>query len=321
VTILKGGKGETSIFGGAENHSIAAVENGPQINIVDGQIRKANRMFTRVHLLKINFVAVAFAALVSIQTLAQTNAPVPPEGDLSTPYRVEIVASGLQAPWSVVFTPDGRTFFSERPGWVKVIAHGRVFPEPALVLKDVAASVKMGALGLAVDPGFATNHFIYLAYDYDSGKENYRLRVVRYREAKNQLTDPLTLIEDIPAYRNHSGCRLRFGPDGCLYITTGDANQPPLAQRLDSLAGKILRLNPDGSIPKDNPFAGHSDTLGLIWSYGHRNSQGLDFQPGTGVLFASEHGPDNGDEINLIVRGENYGWPVRGFEGGVNPYV
>src|SRR5262249_26782874 len=125
------------------------------------------------------------ATLSSFFAAAQTNVPVPAEGDLSTPYRVEIVASRLQAPWSVVFTPDGRTFFSERPGWIKVIERGRVLTEPALVLRDVAASVKMGALGLAVDPGFATNHFLYLAYNYDLGGANYRLRVVRYREAKN----------------------------------------------------------------------------------------------------------------------------------------
>jgi glucose/arabinose dehydrogenase len=210
----------------------------------------------------------------------------------------------------VVFTPDRRIFFSERPGWVRVIAGGRVLDKPALVLKDVAASVKMGQLGLTVDPDFATNHRLYLAYNYDLGNERYRLRVVRFRERENQLVEPRTLIEDIPAYRNHTGCRLRFGPDGCLYITTGDANQPPLAQRLDSFAGKILRLNSDGSIPADNPFVGRTNALAAVWSYGHRNPQGLDFQPGTGVLYATEHGPDHGDEMNLIMKGGNYGWPI-----------
>ncbi len=255
-------------------------------------------------------IALLATCLGAAGVLAQTNPPIPPDGRITTPYRVEVVASRLQAPWSVVFLPDGRIFFSERPGWVRVIQNGSVLPEPALLLKDVAASVKMGLLGLAVDPGFKTNHFLYVAYDYDLGKEHYRLRIVRFRERENHLTDPRTLIEDIPAYRNHTGCRLRFGPDGCLYITTGDANQPELAQRLDSPAGKILRLRPDGSVPSDNPFAAHPGAIGAIWSYGHRNPQGLDFQPGTGVLFASEHGPDHGDEINLITKGENYGWPL-----------
>jgi glucose/arabinose dehydrogenase len=142
---------------------------------------------------------------------AQTNAPVPPEGDLSTPYQVEIVASRLQAPWSVVFAPDKRIFFSERPGWIQVIERGLVLSEPALVLKDVVPSVKMGLLGLALDPEFYANHFLYLGYD--AGKEDYRLKVVRYRDTQNRLVEPYTLIDGIPAYRNHTGCRLRFGPE------------------------------------------------------------------------------------------------------------
>src|SRR5215468_8346532 len=169
-------------------------------------------MSTNRRLIKAALTLAGLVVLNSFRAAGQTNAPVPPEGDLSTPYRVEIVASRLQAPWSVVFTPDGRNFFSERPGWVRVIEQGRVLQEPALVLQDVAASVKMGALGLAVDPGFTTNHFLYLAYNYDLGKEDYRLRVVRYRESKNRLGEPHTVIEGIPAYRNHTGCRLRFGP-------------------------------------------------------------------------------------------------------------
>lgn len=259
---------------------------------------------------KFRSLLIAVALSAAFRSYAQTNAPIPPDGQLTTPYRVEIVASRLQAPWSVVFSPDGRVFFSERPGWVRVIQNGKVLDQPALLLNDVVSSVKMGLLGLALDPGFGTNHFLYLAYNYDLGKEKYRMRVVRYREQQNRLIAPRILIENIPAYRNHTGGRLRFGPEGCLYITTGDANQPPLAQQLDAFAGKILRLNPDGSIPSDNPFVGRTNALGAIWSYGHRNPQGLDFQPGTGVLFAAEHGPDHGDEVNLVSKGENYGWPI-----------
>lgn len=256
------------------------------------------------------WIAAGLLATDSSWLPAQTNPPVPPAGTLTTPYRVEIVAARLQVPWSLAFTPDGRLFFTERPGWVRVIEHGRMLEEPALLLPDVVPSVKMGLLGIVADPGFATNHFLYLAYNYDLGKEDYRLRVVRYREIKNRLVEPRVLIEGIPAYRNHTGCRLRFGPDGCLYITTGDANQPPLSQRLDSTAGKILRLNPDGSVPADNPLVGHTNAHPAIWSYGHRNPQGLDFQPDTGALFAPEHGPNDGDEINHVLKGENYGWPL-----------
>jgi glucose/arabinose dehydrogenase len=240
---------------------------------------------------------------------AQSNPPVPPPGDFGEGVRVEIVASRLQAPWSLVFVPDGRLFVTERPGQVRVVAQNKLFEKPALVLSDVTPNVKMGLLGMVAHPGFATNHLFYLAYNYTTNNSP-KLRVVRYRETQNTLIEPRILIENIPAFQNHTGCRLRFGPDGKLFMTTGDANDPPLAQRLDSLAGKILRLNDDGSTPVDNPFANTTNARPEIWSYGHRNPQGLDFQPGTGFLFAPEHGPDHGDEINHVVKGNNYGWPV-----------
>lgn len=240
---------------------------------------------------------------------AQTNPPIPPDGDFSEPIRVEVVAARVQVPWGLAFVPDGRLFFTERPGQVRVVEHDKLLETPALILEGVTANVKMGLLGIAADPGFATNHFLYLAYNY-TDNDQFRLRVVRYHELQNKLREPHTLIENISAFQNHTGCRLRFAPDGTLFITTGDANEPPNAQRLDSLSGKILRLNADGSIPSDNPFANTPGARPEIWSYGHRNSQGLDFQPGTGLLFATEHGPNNGDEINLVIKGHNYGWPI-----------
>src|SRR5882724_5325014 len=154
----------------------------------------------------------------------------------------------------------------------------------------------------------------YLSYAYKS--DGKRVKVVRYRETGNGLTDAKTIIEDIPAAQFHAGCRLAFGPDSKLYITAGDATERALAQRLDSLAGKILRVNDDGSVPPDNPFVGHPNARPEIWAYGSRNSQGIDWQPGTNTLFVTEHGPSGfdgpggGDEVNIIERGKNYGWPV-----------
>ena len=237
-----------------------------------------------------------------------------PDGQLTTPYRLEVVAENLRVPWAIAFLPDGRLVFTERPGRVRVLQNGAVLPNPALTV-DVALGNKMGLLGLAADPHFSDNHFLYIAYDYRAASDDpqhpqYRLRVARYREENNRLVEPRTLIDDIPAWTNHTGCRLRFGPDGKLYLTTGDANDPPTAQRLDRFNGKILRLNPDGSIPRDNPFVGHDGAHGEIWSYGHRNPQGLDFQPGTNFLLETEHGPNGGDEINWISMGHNYGWPT-----------
>lgn len=225
------------------------------------------------------------------------------------PLKVEVVARDLRVVWSIAFAPDGRILFTERPGRVRVIEKGTLRPEPLLTLTDVDATGKLGAMGLTLHPRFARNHWLYLAYSYrdDSGQH---VRVVRYREANRTLTERTVLLENIPAATNHAGCRLRFGPDGKLYITTGDANQPDLAQRLDSLAGKVLRLNEDGTIPTDNPFTGRAEARAEIWTYGHRNVQGIDWQPDTHALFESEHGPTSGDEINVIERGKNYGWPV-----------
>lgn len=210
----------------------------------------------------------------------------------------------------MVFTPDGRMLFAERPGRVRVIENGRLRPEPLLTLADVDATGKLGLMGLALHPRFSETRWLYAAYSYRA-EEGQRVRVVRYREQGNALSERTVIIEGIPAATNHAGCRIKFGPDGKLYITTGDADKPPLAQDLGSLAGKTLRLNEDGTMPRDNPFFDQAAArTSPVWSYGHRNAQGLDWQPGTGLLFQSEHGPNGGDEINIVERGQNYGWPT-----------
>jgi glucose/arabinose dehydrogenase len=238
----------------------------------------------------------------------------PAEGQLTTPYRVEVLARNLHVPWALTFLPDRRIFFTERTGAIRVMHNDKLLPDPALVI-DVAQGNKMGMLGLVADPHFAANHFLYVAYNYrlepfDAAHQQFRMRVARYREDHDKLLDPKTVIEDIPAWSNHTGGRMRFASDGTLYLTTGDANDPPKAQQLDTYNGKILRLNTDGSIPRDNPYVHQTGAHGEIWSYGHRNPQGLDFQPGTGKLLETEHGPLGGDEINWIVAHHNYGWPL-----------
>jgi glucose/arabinose dehydrogenase len=230
-------------------------------------------------------------------------------------FRVETVVGGLSVPWSIVFAPDGRMIFTERAGRVRVFEKGTLRPEPLIVIADVEARSESGLMGLTLHPDFAQNGFLYLAYAYDNSSET-MVRVVRFRESDKELTDRKTIIEGIPAAQFHAGTRLRFGPDRKLYITTGDAGKKELAQRLDSLAGKTLRLNDDGSVPADNPFVGQPNARTEIWSYGHRNSQGLDWQPGTDLMFQTEHGPsgfdgpDGGDEVNIVERGMNFGWPV-----------
>jgi glucose/arabinose dehydrogenase len=229
-------------------------------------------------------------------------------------FRVEKVASGLEVPWSIVWAPDGRMIFTERPGRVRVMEKGTLNPKPLLTLTDVESAGEAGLMSVALHPQFNSNHFVYLSYAYTSG--GLRVRVVRYREAAEGLVDRKVIIEDLPAARAHAGCRIRFGSDGKLYVTTGDATNRNLAQQLNSLAGKTLRLNDDGTVPQDNPFVGRQDARPEIWSLGHRNAQGLDFQPGTNLMFQTEHGPSGfdgpggGDEVNIVEKGKNYGWPT-----------
>ncbi|QLH04314.1 hypothetical protein C5F49_02515 [Nitrosopumilus oxyclinae] len=219
--------------------------------------------------------------------------------------KVETIADNLKIPWEIDFATDGRIFFTERVGNLRVIENG-VISEPIISLK--VSGTEGGLLGLALDPDFEENHYLYLYYSYNDFLDIFN-RVVRYTESENTLSDETILLDRIPGSNWHDGGRIKFGPDQKLYITTGDASSYNLAQDLNSLAGKILRINSDGTIPKDNPF-----TDSAIFSYGHRNPQGIDWHPDSGILVASEHGPSGErgrahDEINVIFSGKNYGWP------------
>lgn len=231
-----------------------------------------------------------------------------------TSFKVETVIGNLEVPWSIVWAPDGRMIFTERPGRVRAFQNGRLQPQPIFTVPDVDSRGEAGLMSVALHPQFASNRWIYLSYAYSAN--GLEVRVVRYRETPSGFSDRKVIIDNLPAARAHAGCRLRFGPDGKLYITTGDATDRELAQQLNSVAGKILRLNDDGTVPSDNPFVGRSDARPEVWAYGSRNAQGIDFQPGSNLLFETEHGPSGfdgpggGDEVNIIERAKNYGWPV-----------
>ena len=272
--------------------------------------------------LKLKAVSWSIKALLLTSVLACGHAPsgqgtgeVESSSQANVQFKVEKVIGGLQVPWSIVWAPDGRMIFTERVGSVRVFEKGNLRPDPLYRVPDVEPTGESGLMSVALHPQFSTNHFLYLSYAYKSAG-GILVRVVRFRESADGLTDRKVIIEDIPAAQFHAGCRIRFGPDGKLYITTGDATDRQLAQQLNSLAGKTLRLNDDGSVPTDNPFVGQQNARPEIWSYGHRNAQGLDWQPQTNLMFQTEHGPSGfdgpggGDEVNIVEKGKNYGWPI-----------
>ena len=218
---------------------------------------------------------------------------------------VTAIAQGLTIPWALDFLPDKQIIFTERPGRVRLIdGRGRLIAEPVLTLGDVAAVGEGGLLGIASHPRFSENSFVYIYYTARRANEETVNRVVRYRMEERRLVLPLIILDGIPAAANHDGGRIAFGPDGMLYITTGDAGVSENAQNIQSLAGKILRLQDDGAVPDGNPFTGSP-----VWSYGHRNPQGIAWDS-MGRLWATEHGPSAKDEINMIEPGKNYGWPT-----------
>lgn len=257
----------------------------------------------------------ASAGLLAVVLATQTMQTACPKDSPTTPQtseafttrdgvrlRVETVLTGLEIPWSMNFAPDGRLFVTERPGRVRIVTPGSSSSELALTIADVYAQGEAGLLGLALDPDFAQNRFVYIYYSAAIGTRAVN-RIVRYREVNSRLGERVTLLDNIPAANIHDGGRLRFGPDGLLYASAGDAADANLAQDVASLAGKILRLNRDGTTPRDNRFSSP------VYTYGHRNPQGFDWHPTSGDLWAVEHGASGNDEVNAIRAGLNFGWP------------
>lgn len=223
---------------------------------------------------------------------------------------IDTVAENLWVPWSIAFTGTNRILVTERNGNLRVIENGKLIDNPLFHFDDVVSKGEAGLMGLTLDPEYQTNKYIYVSYAYENNSD-VKVKVVRFKDNGRSVSFEKTLLENIPGAGFHDGCRLKFGPDNKLYITTGDAGERDKAQEVDKLNGKILRINSDGSIPDDNPF--HSSP---VWSYGNRNAQGIAWYPGTDIMYETEHGPSGfdgpggGDEVNIIVKGKNYGWPV-----------
>lgn len=226
------------------------------------------------------------------------------------------VIEGLEHPWSMVWLPNGEILITERPGRLRVVREGKLDPKAIAGVPEVFAVGQGGLLDVAIHPQFAQNRWIYLTYAHGDREAN-RTRVARAVYDGTSLRDLRVIFEVSQAKTGsqHFGSRLLWLPDGTLLVAIGDGGNPPLqlagdlirkqSQNLQSHLGKIIRINDDGSLPKDNPFMGSK-----IWSYGHRNIQGISFDPMTQRVWATEHGAKGGDELNLIEKGKNYGWPV-----------
>jgi glucose/arabinose dehydrogenase len=234
--------------------------------------------------------------------------PSPTKTVLKDYPKETVLAQGLDTPWALTFLPDGSMLVTERPGRVRLIdSLGKLQTNPLLTISEVVTypasnpSGESGLMGIAVDPKFADNHFVYLYYTYQVTNGEDHNRLVRYEIVNNQLRNPLKLLDNVPGNIRHDGGRLKFGPDGYLYLTTGDSLVPSRSQDRTNLAGKILRLTTYGKPAPGNPFGNE------VYTYGNRNPQGIAWDT-DGTLYETEHGDSAHDEINRIRVGANYGW-------------
>lgn len=239
--------------------------------------------------------------------LTQMASPIPTNSQQLQPDipRLTVVSKNLRIPWELVFLPNKDALLTERPGTI-LFVHPNGTTDVIAHLSQVKTIGEGGLLGMALSPKFNENHFLYVYYTYSSNSANTVNKIVRMTYANNMLSNEKVLLDGIPGSSNHDGGRIKFGPDGNLYVTTGDAENPSQAQDIHALGGKILRMTEDGKPVGDNPFGSY------VYSYGHRNPQGLAWDS-SGRLWETEHGrssPTGYDEVNRIEKGKNYGWPV-----------
>lgn len=254
----------------------------------------------------IMIIAISVATVLS--TPSDTTVPIPEPATTDnanqTNKGIRIIAQNLDVPWAIDIAVDNRIFFTEKPGRLGMIhANGTLASEPVVNIhtEDIGEA---GLMGLALHPNFTQNHIMYVYHTYANNGGLYN-KVLMLTEKNNKIVNSKTVLDGIPASDSNNGGRIKFGPDGKIYVSTGDSETPELAQNTKSLAGKLLRLNDDGTIPDDNPIPESP-----VYSYGHRDIQGFAWHPITKKLYASEHGPAGNDEVNIIEPGSNYGWPI-----------
>jgi aldose sugar dehydrogenase len=253
-------------------------------------------------------IIIAISVATVLSTPSDTTVPIPEpatsDNANQTNKGIRTIAQNLDVPWAIDIAVDNRIFFTEKPGRLGMIhANGTLASEPVVNIhtEDIGEA---GLLGLALHPNFTQNHLMYVYHTYAKNGGLYN-KVLMLTEKNNKIVNSKIILDGIPASDSNNGGRIKFGPDGKLYVSTGDSEIPELAQNTKSLAGKLLRLNYDGTIPDDNPIPESP-----VYSYGHRDIQGFAWHPITKKLYASEHGPAGNDEVNIIEPGSNYGWPI-----------
>lgn len=248
------------------------------------------------------------------QNVADINVPTPKD------LTVKVYAENLEVPWELVFLPNGNALVTERPGKIRIIRNGKLMEEPYAKI-NVTEIGEGGLMGLALHPDYPDQPYLYVMYTYREGSRLYN-KVERLKDTGNTAVSDRVIVNKLPGARYHNGGRIAIGPDRMLYVCTGDARTPARAQNIGDLGGKILRYTPDGAIPKDNPNEGSP-----VYAYGLRNPQGLAWDPKTGTMFASDHGPSGefglqgSDSVKVVVKGGNYGWPVVLGDAGKAPYL
>lgn len=253
-------------------------------------------------------IIIAISVSTVLSTPSDTTVPIPEPATTDnanqTNKGIRTIAQNLDVPWAIDIAVDNRIFFTEKPGRLGMIhANGTLASEPIVNIhtEDIGEA---GLMGLALHPNFTQNHLMYVYHTYAKNGGLYN-KVLMLTEKNNKIVNSKIILDGIPASDSNNGGRIKFGPDGKLYVSTGDSETPELAQNTKSLAGKLLRLNDDGTIPDDNPIPESP-----VYSYGHRDIQGFAWHPITKKLYASEHGPAGNDEVNIIEPGSNYGWPI-----------
>lgn len=265
-------------------------------------------------------LVIAILSMLGVQSVAlphSSNERLHETSDIMTfetaDYRIQVttIIDGLERPWSMAFLPNGDLLVTERPGRLRVVQNGRRDAIRVEVVPGIHAEEQDGLLDVALHPKFAENAFLYLSYA-KPGPNGVTLALARARYSGDALRDVHDIFVADAWHQNHVnlGGKLAFSPDGHLFMTVGDRDQRLRAQSLADHAGAVLRLRDDGSVPADNPFVGRANAKPEIFTYGHRNAQGLVVEPAAGTIWEHEHGPQGGDELNRLIPGANYGWPT-----------